>query len=65
MDRTLEVRRIFLTHTNFEEHGDTTRAVQISHASLSGEVLVNLTRSEDIVAETVMIPVVVGKGLEA
>lgn len=61
MDKVLVVRQIFLTHTNFEEHkGDKKQLVQISHAKLTGEALVNITRSEDPM-EDYMIATPVGR----
>jgi hypothetical protein len=53
MDRCMEVRSIYLTHTNFEEVGKLGRKclVQISHTKMSPEPLVNLTRSEDPMEE--------------
>ena len=60
MSRTLEVRQIFLTHTNFEEAADSkierteAKIVQISHTSLSGEVLVNWTLSHDAGTDVVV-----------
>ena len=52
--KKLLVRDIHLTHTNFQEirEGDAADAtgmvVQISHASLASEVIVNWTRSDDL-----------------
>jgi small-conductance mechanosensitive channel len=52
--KKLLVRDIHLTHTNFQEirEGDAADAtgmvVQISHATLAGEVIVNWTRSNDL-----------------
>ena len=54
-DRKLVVRRIFLTHTNFEEvqgPDERGRVVQMSHSVLSGEVIVNWTRSNDVLVES-------------
>ncbi|KPI35349.1 uncharacterized protein AB675_9951 [Cyphellophora attinorum] len=53
MDRCMEVRSIYLTHTNFEEVDKMGKKclVQISHTKMSGEPLVNLTRSEDPMEE--------------
>ena len=50
-DRKLVVKRIFLTHTNFEQvenPEERGKCVQISHGPLSAEVIVNWTRSKDI-----------------
>jgi hypothetical protein len=50
LERTLVVRAIYLTHTIFEEYLEEKQKkqiVQISHMKMTGEPLVNLTRSED------------------
>lgn len=65
LDRRLEVRQIFLTHTNFVEfdsgkNDSTGKVVQISHASMGDQVLVNWTRSHDAVLD--QSSVIVGKG---
>ena len=50
--KKLLVRDIHLTHTNFEEVKEdadvTGMVVQISHATLAAEVMVNWTRSNDL-----------------
>ena len=50
----LVVKQVYLTHTNFEEVGDRGpegrgRVVQMSHASLSSEVITNWTRSVEAI----------------
>jgi small-conductance mechanosensitive channel len=64
MNRKLEVQQIFLTHTNFKEavvgatpiDGPVSRkVVQISHGAMSGEVIVNWTRSADALADHILL----------
>lgn len=52
--KKLVVNKIFLTHTNFEEVTDPEErgvVVQISHASLMAEPIVNWTRTLEVVVE--------------
>lgn len=52
--KKLVVNKIFLTHTNFEEVSDPEErgvVVQISHASLMAEPIVNWTRTLEAVVE--------------
>jgi small-conductance mechanosensitive channel len=64
MGKRLEVRQIYLTHTNFHEAvtGQTPidgpvnrKVVQISHSSLSGEIIINWTRSADALADHILL----------
>ena len=53
-DKKMVVKKIFLTHTNFEEvqgPDDRGRVVQMSHTALSSEAIVNWTRSGDVLIE--------------
>jgi small-conductance mechanosensitive channel len=53
-DKKLVVKRIYLTHTNFEEVNgpdERGRVVQISHSALTAELIVNWTRSNDVQEE--------------
>lgn len=54
-DRKLVVKRIYLTHTNFEEVAgayERGRVLQMSHSALSAKAIVNWTRSNDVLIET-------------